>query len=64
MAREPFAAHLTSIWIGALFFWLMKGLKGKFSEQLKKEFENRNMWTGYLISVIAFAAIVYYFVSS
>ena len=62
MAREPLDAKLTSIWLGALFFWTIKGFRGKFSDLLSEKSEDRNMWTGYTISLLAFATIVYYFI--
>jgi hypothetical protein len=52
MAKEPFASKLTSIWIGAFFFWMIKGFRGKYEEQLVKELESRNVWTGYFISLL------------
>jgi hypothetical protein len=59
MAREPFAAKLTSIWIGGFFFWIIKGFKGSISEQYTKECENRNVWVGYIITLL-FVCIVGY----
>jgi len=61
MAREPFAARLTSIWIGAIFFFVCTGFKGKFKKQLDPKYESRNFWTGYLISFLGLAAIIYFF---
>ena len=59
MAREPFAAKLTSIWIGGFFFWIMKGFKGNIKEQFRKEHESRNVWVGYFITFI-FAVVIGY----
>ncbi len=59
MAREPFAAKLTSIWIGGFFFWIMKGFKGNINEQFMKEYENRNVWVGYVITLIFIIIIGY-----
>ncbi|WP_347065410.1 hypothetical protein [Flavobacterium sp. WV_118_3] len=39
MAREPFAAKLTSLWIGGFFFWILKGFKGKLTDQFVPEYE-------------------------
>lgn len=61
MAREPYAAKLTSIWIGGFFFWIMKGLKGNINEQFMKEYENRNVWVGYFITLI-FAIVIGYII--
>ncbi len=60
MAREPFAARLTCIWIGALFFFMIRGFSGKFSDQLRKEKESKNLWTGYLITLLALVAVIYF----
>jgi hypothetical protein len=29
MSKEPFAAKLTSLWIGGFFFWIIKEFRGK-----------------------------------
>lgn len=52
MAKEPFAAQLTSIWIGGFFFWIIKGFKGKLTDQLILRFEKRNLWAGYIIQLL------------
>jgi hypothetical protein len=62
MAREPSAARLTSIWIGALLFWIMKGFTTKFSEQLSAKYEKRNFISGYLVSITFLLFVVYLFV--
>lgn len=59
MAREPFASRLTSIWIGGFFYWLLKGFKGEFESQLNDKYEERNLWTGYIISFVAILLLVY-----
>jgi len=59
MAREPFAARLTSIWIGGVFYWVIKGFKGKLTDQLNDQYDNRNFWTGYVISMIGLGFILY-----
>jgi hypothetical protein len=61
MAKEPFAAQLTSIWIGGFFFWIIKGFKGKLTHQLIFRFEKRNLWAGYIIQLL-FTGIVLYFI--
>lgn len=53
MANEPFAAKLTSLWIGGFFFWILKGFSGKLTDQFAPEYENRNVWVGYIITIIA-----------
>lgn len=57
MAREPFVAKLTSIWIGGFFFWIIKGFKGDISDQFRKEHESRNVWLGYFITLL-FAIVI------
>jgi hypothetical protein len=58
MAKEPFAAKLTSLWIGGFFFWILKGFRGKLIDQYVKEYESRNVWTGYFITLISIGFIV------
>jgi hypothetical protein len=60
MAKESFAARLTSIWLGGAFFWLLKGFKGPYKEQISEKYEQRNMWTGYLLMVLSLIPIVYF----
>ncbi|MEY2702875.1 MAG: hypothetical protein RLY43_1513 [Bacteroidota bacterium] len=60
MAREPFAAKLTSIWIGGLFFWILKGFSGKLTDQFATEYESRNVWVGYITTIIAACIAVYF----
>ena len=59
MAKEPFAAKLTSLWIGGFFFWILKGFKGKLINQFSNEYENRNVWVGYIITLIVIVLVVY-----
>ena len=60
MSSEPFAARLTSIWIGGLFFWILSGFKGQFSEIISEKYDNRNMWMGYIIQLAAIISIIYF----
>lgn len=62
MAKEPFAAKLTSIWIGGFFFWIRQGFRGRLIDQYEKEYESRNVWTGYFITLIAMCILVYFLV--
>ena len=62
MAKEPFAAKITSLWIGGFFFWIIKGFGGKLFEQYEKENEKRNIWTGYFITLIVISFIVCFLV--
>lgn len=60
MAKEPFAAKLTSIWIGGFFFWIINGFKGNINNQYIKKYENRNVWTGYSITLLIVCIILYF----
>jgi hypothetical protein len=62
MAKEPFAAKLTSIWIGGFFYWIIKGFRGKLIDQYEEKYEIRNVWLGYFISLISVGLIVYFLV--
>lgn len=64
MAKEPFAAKLTSIWVGGFFFWIIKGFKGKLTDQFTKEYENRNLWVGYFITLILACAVFYFLIKN
>lgn len=59
MAKEPFAAKLTSLWIGGFFFWIIKGFRGRLIDQYEEKYESRNVWTGYFITLIAVGFIIY-----
>ena len=59
MAREPFAARLTCIWIGAAIFFICKGFKGGIQNQLESKYDNRNFWTGYVFSLLLLGGIIY-----
>ncbi|RKR08598.1 hypothetical protein C8C83_0181 [Flavobacterium sp. 90] len=62
MAKEPFAAQLTSIWIGGFFFWILKGFKGKLTDQYVFELDKRNLWTGYILELIFVGILVFFLV--
>lgn len=64
MANEPLAAKLTSLWIGGFFFWIIKGFRGKLIDQYVKEYESRNVWTGYFITLIATFILVCFLVET
>lgn len=48
MAKETFVEKR----IGAAIFWILKGFEGKYADQLKTEYNNRNIWTGYVITLV------------
>jgi hypothetical protein len=60
MAQEPFAAKLTSLWIGGFFFWILNRFSGKLIDQYEEKYESRNVWTGYFITLIFICFIVYF----
>ena len=62
MAKESFAAKLTSIWIGGFFFLIIKGLRGRLNDQYEDKYENRNLWTGYFITLIVMFVLVYFLI--
>jgi len=41
MANEPFAAKITSLWIGGFFFWVINGFRGKLIDQYEEKNESR-----------------------
>ena len=59
MAKELFAAKYTAVWIGGFFFWIIKGFKGKLFDHYEKEYESRDVWTGYFITLI-FVGVIFY----
>lgn len=61
MAKEPFAALLTAIWIGGFFFWILHGFRGRLSDQFTDRRKNRNLAAGYLLQLAALAGIAYFF---
>jgi hypothetical protein len=62
MSKEPFTAQLTSIWIGGFFFWILKGFKGKLQDLFSDEFNNRNLWTGYILQLVFVGILVFFLV--
>jgi len=62
MANEPYAAKITSLWIGGFFFWIINGFKGKLINQYEEKYESRNVWSGYFITLIAIGILVYFLV--
>jgi hypothetical protein len=61
MAKEPFAASLTAIWIGGFFFWILTGLRGKYVGQLTSDKENRNIIVGYILQMVVLGFVIYFF---
>jgi len=62
MTREPFAAKLTTIWIGALFFWIISLFKGKYLDYLDVKYQTRNLVIGYLLSLFIICVIISKFI--
>lgn len=61
MAREPFAEQLTTKWVGAAFYWVLHGCRGKYSDLLHRKYDTRNLWTGYIINIIVLVVLLYIF---
>jgi len=59
MTKEPFAAKLTSLYIGGFFFWIINGFRGKITDQFTSENENRNVWVGYIITILVVCIVTY-----
>jgi hypothetical protein len=59
MAKEPFAATLTCSWIGAAFFWIIGGFKSTYKFYLDETSSERNMWTGYALTIIILAIFIF-----
>lgn len=64
MAKESFAAKLTSIWIGGFLFWIIKGFRGKLINQYEEKYESRNVWAGYFITLITTSILLYFLVET
>ena len=60
MAKESFAAKLTSLWIGGFVIWTLKGFRGRLKQQFEEKYENRNIWTGYLFTLIVVIIFIYF----
>jgi hypothetical protein len=59
MVREPFATRLTAIWIGGMFFWILNGFRGSFSDQISEKNEKRNLLVGYILELIFLIVLIY-----
>lgn len=59
MAKEPFSARYTCVWMGALLFFVLKGFRGGIMRQLEPQFEKRNFWVGYFLSLVLLVIIIY-----
>jgi len=60
MAKEPFAAKLSAMWLGALFFWIFTGFSKKYTDLLSKKYETRNLITGYILTITFFLILIYF----
>lgn len=54
MAKEPFAARLTCIWIDGFFLWMFRGFKGSLVEIFIEKNENKNFGIGYIVTIVLF----------
>jgi hypothetical protein len=62
LAKEPFSAMQSSIWLGALFFYLKSGFKVKMQDVLDAKFNRRNLKAGYLLQVLILCLIILFIV--
>ena len=49
MANDSLMHAMLSNWVGAFFYWMINGFKGKYQVQISEEKVKRNIWTGYVI---------------
>ena len=59
MTGDKHIAFLIPMLIGAFIFWILSGFRGKYKEQLNEKYTNKNFWTGYVLSMLSLAGIVY-----
>ena len=52
MAKELFAAKKTSIWVGGVFHWLLRGCQGRLVHQWTARYERRNFIAGCVLNAI------------
>lgn len=64
MARAPMVPGFPLIWLGGVFYWVLRGFKGSLSDQLREKFDSRNLWTGYLLGMMVLLFYVYLLVTN
>ena len=58
MGNERPPAQFTTIWIGAFFFYLCNAFKGDFSDYTDDKYQNRNLLTGWAITIVILVGII------
>lgn len=59
MAKEPFSAKLTTIWIGAFIFFCLNCFTKTYKYLIQKRFEKRNLVVGYLFQIFLLILFVW-----
>lgn len=49
---DKYLAFLIPMMIGGFVYWTFNGFKGKYTEELAEEKQNRNFWTGYILLAV------------
>jgi hypothetical protein len=57
---EPFAALLTTRWIGGVFFWICNGFRGRYFDQIAEKYNRRNFIAGYILQMLLLLVVVYF----
>ena len=58
MANDSLMQTMLSNWVGAFFYWMFNGFKGRYQNQISDEKAKRNIWTGYIILLISIIILV------
>ena len=58
MVREPFYYFTTTKYIGAFFFWVIKGFKLSFKAMLSDTYDKRNLSVGYVIQLLIAGVVI------
>ncbi len=60
---DKYLAFLIPMMIGGFVYWTFNGFKGKYTEELAEEKQNRNFCTGYLLLAVVAIAVVLFLLS-
>ncbi|MCJ8209898.1 hypothetical protein MUY27_09270 [Mucilaginibacter sp. RS28] len=58
MSDGLFSSYYSSKWLGAFFFWTVKGFRGGCKDYNIEKYALRNAWTGYVLMLIV-AVLLY-----
>ena len=58
MENERTPAQFTTIWIGAFLFYMLNAFKGNFSDYAIDKYQDRNLFTGWIIQIGLLNAIL------